>query len=856
MTNTSVTATPSKIKPADSGPEPLLAIFADHPDSKAAGGRAPDARHNRTLTLLQVASFIKNSNSNNARRQADLRKLIAAGDLDEYRRIKGNHALAATYSGYADNGRRLKAGTGFHHSGYLLVEIDSIGKTLDIDAAAELRQAAALLPPVRMAYISTSAAGIHIVIQVDPPPADANQHEAAWRVAADYIDSMLKRPVTGVDSTPDRSRLAYLPHDAGVVYKPVAQPLDWQQAASAAAARRMVSAASKAAKTPNQDDSAFQAAADYVAAHLPPAGSSTYPNLFLPACTAAYFYWGESRARAWADSTARGPDAAATITWSILEAPNNPVGVMVSVAKELGYQPPSRTPITPPAAAKNGAHPAQPLNLYGGPAGSDPIRQSPLADAQRVLELTPSQFSTWDGPGGEHDFAVIHPRFSTYTVISEELAKPAAGLSTAIWAARKLDGSDVSFKAGMHTDSPKHYIDVQNSLPHAINRVDAKRIRQEQDAPRHYAKSPILCFKDSGGIDMLSGSLLTPEQIKDRYIETPPWPAVRRPDSRVYQRVQQADQYYIDIDYNAQNEAVITPADGGSWADVAAYLWAQFPDLPELVAYMLQGERREIAEVLVETSKAGKSTVAELTQNALGKGVGKREANNILANRGKSDFDDLQRCLSQHFLLWIDEIGKAGPVPAGVITESTANAFEPRVKYQKAVLMPRRGNLMLLGDEDGITTDRDAQGVKERLSILAHYKGAMDKIDESTRKALLGSSAAADYTACLIFDAIRQGKAGVAAWMRSAAEDRAENDDPVKQALQAAFIDAPGEFTPSSDVTGVINQAISEHKLTALNGGGVRRKIIAVFPEADNAMGPDKSGKRVRGWIGIAAATP
>ena len=331
---------------------PLIAIFKDHPDKKR--GRAPDSKHRYTRTLKQIHSFIT-TNQQNAERQARLRQLLADGDQKTYRAIKGQYALGATYAGYADSKRRLKESKDFHHSGYLLIEIDTPDKKPNLEAAAALRASALEIPSVAMANISTSGSGIHTVMAITPPPKDADEHEGAWNVCAEIADQHFAREGLTPDSTQDRARLAFLAHDPDAVLKPADKviPVQWKSLAPAATERRKAKEAAAQAQaaaeptpqnkypqeTPEERDAAFQAAANYIQQHLPGAGTQTYKTHFLQACSAAFAHWGLSKAQDWANNTARGTDAADTITWGQIKVPNNPVGMMISIAKKLGYQP-------------------------------------------------------------------------------------------------------------------------------------------------------------------------------------------------------------------------------------------------------------------------------------------------------------------------------------------------------------------------------------------------------------------------------------------------------------------------------------------------------------------------------------
>ena len=366
---------------------PRIAIFGDHPDKKRV--RAPDATHKTTHTLAQIHNYIV-SDAKNAERQAKLRQLLIDEEIDAYSEVKGHFALGATYAGYADSGRRLKASQDFHHSGYLLIEIDPPVKSVDLETAAALRTKALELPSVAMSNISTSGSGIHTVIAVDPPPTNAKEHESAWNVCAEIVDLHFAGEGLTPDSTQDRARLAFLAHDPGAVLKNPDEvtPVKWQPIATEAAERRKAKEESAAETestsgkretkrkfppdTQEQQAAAFQAAADYIRDNLPPAGGKTYQTHFLGACSAAAAFWGESAAREFANSTARGTRAADTITWHGIDTPRNPAGAMISIAKKLGYRPGTKKAARKEAVAKHRADKPSPRGIDAGFEKYDP----------------------------------------------------------------------------------------------------------------------------------------------------------------------------------------------------------------------------------------------------------------------------------------------------------------------------------------------------------------------------------------------------------------------------------------------------------------------------------------------------
>ena len=831
-------------------------------------GQAP--RDTGTRLLRQIRDYIA-SNPDCQRTTERIRAVMPQGK-DAYRRAK-NDALSALYGGFNERTRgRLmkdKQWHGWVHSGYVLVEVDPPpGSGVSPE---QIKDAALDVEGLRQAATSMSGNGVHFVFEVDPKPETPEDHELAWYVLSERVNRAMAAAgagaVTADTQAHEMVRLAYLSFDPQVRFYEGVKPAAWIDGKERAAVYRAeLKAASKAEREaakpprpkapprPAYDDHAIDlSAAEHLGCQggLGPDGYNAWLGMlrqldtlgFTAAEIAAVCGIRGTHAHCGrvdiiADKILAGLPGSASV--------DDERNILRGTAYEAGWRQPGQPANKPTRRAAQ-------AEADDGP-DPDPERQSPMADAERILVKTPDQIACWDGESGAVEFGVLHPRYRTYTVAAPDARKAAAGIAPAIFAARRLDGSDISFKSGQHTDSPKHYLEVQRSLGDAADKCGTDNLRREDSEPRHYGELPVLVYKDgSGGIDMATGLDLAPDAIQRLYLETPPWPAIRRPDWAEFRRVQSLSEPLALAEPSELEPGLydITPAEGGSMADVADYLWWQLPGLINLYAWLLSGQQRVLPEVVSDDPQIGKSTAAELVQKAFGKGVSVKQAYNLLSGKGRGAFDDIQRLCSQHFLVVVDEVAKAGQVQTGLVNELTASGFEPNVKYERRKDVPRRANALLLGDRFGLQTNRDAQGVKERLSYLLDFTGnGALPLSRATRNALLASQEAADYTACLVLSCIQNGQARPPEGSREAAAEKAALGDDFKQALSFAFKAAPGVFTPSAAVSEVIREVAKETGRQAPSHNDLTKTMETLFPAAERCQ-QRVDGKPTRGWLGI-----
>ena len=108
------------------------------------------------------------------------------------------------------------------HSGVLVLDFDHL------ENAAALRELAALNPSTLAAFLSPSREGFKVLVALSPVPADADEHEAAWRDVSSTYAEALGEEVD--ESGKDVSRLCFVSYDSDAYIADVANvtPFAWE----------------------------------------------------------------------------------------------------------------------------------------------------------------------------------------------------------------------------------------------------------------------------------------------------------------------------------------------------------------------------------------------------------------------------------------------------------------------------------------------------------------------------------------------------------------------------------------------------------------------------------------------------
>ena len=112
------------------------------------------------------------------------------------------------------------------HSGFLVLDIDSLLPSLIPDLLAKLAQH----PSVFFCFVSPSGQGIKVVVRVSPIPTNATEHKGAFQACVDYFKPETSEfGFTFDPSGSDVARLCFLAFDPQAIFHPEAQPVEWDQ---------------------------------------------------------------------------------------------------------------------------------------------------------------------------------------------------------------------------------------------------------------------------------------------------------------------------------------------------------------------------------------------------------------------------------------------------------------------------------------------------------------------------------------------------------------------------------------------------------------------------------------------------
>ena len=470
----------------------------------------------------------------------------------------------------------------------------------------------------------------------------------------------------------------------------------------------------------------------------------------------------------------------------------------------------------------------------------DPDRQLAGADAHRILIRLQGNYRVYQDPeqGGRLGIALLHPKFRTWAPMYQSDRHTAAPLVSMIRKARGLSGGSEKFNPDDdNADHAAHYLAVHKTLIDLVNdgRFENHRpgdIPMTETPPISFgADSRVVVWSDySGGIDLSTGAELTPDEVEAAYIESPPWGAIRKPDWSDYRRTLAED--YIPplrietVMQDGEEMLDVTPLPGGNGADIAKWIVDRLPGFIETNAWLIQEQQRVAAGVYAQESAVGKSTAAELVSKSLQKGGAYRQARDVLKN---SRFNPFERLLSQHILLFLDEIQQVEKPPKGVFNNALASGWDVEEKYQVQAERQRSANLVLLGSAEGPNVDFAQQGVAQRLSVELFYQG-LEPVSRTTRNRVLDrrDNAASDWMLCALIDAIRQGNAAPPETAYAAAKERAEHD-PLIEELQQIFQYAEGEFCDAKVFRSRFQMAEAAAGVKAIAPNERRNKLTAAL---------------------------
>ena len=492
----------------------------------------------RPLDII-VADFVRGDNL--ARATEGYRNRLAAEGKDAARPLKESRFPAVILAGVFDVvGRPRGNAWPIRHTGLYQVDIDR----LPPGAAAELRERAAALDCVALAYISPSF-GLKVWAR-GAPAADKADHRRQWEQANRTVCAGLGRDFDAKEADAavhSPVGLCFLCHDAGAYYNPDAIPLPPVAPAPARKRGRRQAAA--------PPDDAIAGQLDYIQQALPPAGQNTYPD-FLAVCGALKeLGWTELAVAAWAEGTARGR---AEYTWASLPAAAGDAGDIIGrVAWKWGWRKARGSAIQPGTAAAQVAGPDFPFWLVGLDRDAyGPWEVCLAGDAIRFLRYNADSVLLAER-GKEHRRVFLDVGYGVWTDKSDVLHR-AINATRQVWGHYALDHAPDNKLAGIAryvrsaatptknnevlAQCGPEYQDwlqrvLQEGAPPALNAIPPEQdcLLIDIDAQTRYLGAP------NGVIDLHTGELLTgpaaratltSRQLPDAYNPDATSPAVDR----------------------------------------------------------------------------------------------------------------------------------------------------------------------------------------------------------------------------------------------------------------------------------------------------------------------------------------
>ena len=151
--------------------------------------------------------------------------ILAQTDPPKYKTYKSTELPAVTFSGTFTQRNAKSLDT---HSGKVTLDIDGLDDAIMPDLLVAFSQ----MPEIELAFVSPSSKGIKAVVQVDPVPIDANEHEGAYEACIDYFKDFATEYEFKIDTSgKDCSRLCFLAYHSNAIVRENPKAIEWDKAA-------------------------------------------------------------------------------------------------------------------------------------------------------------------------------------------------------------------------------------------------------------------------------------------------------------------------------------------------------------------------------------------------------------------------------------------------------------------------------------------------------------------------------------------------------------------------------------------------------------------------------------------------
>ena len=219
------------------------------------------------------------------------------------------------------------------HTGLYQVDIDRLS---GMDEAVAVRNRAAGLPYVALAYVSPSG-GVKVVVRGQPPAAgDRDGHVREWEHANRTVAQALGRDFDSRQVDPAVKSviaLCFLSHDPDAYYNPMCQTLD---AAPPAKSKPKRTAPTGGAKS-DSDDKLAAECTEFLRINLPPPGDDTY-NDWTGTAIAVAQGWGVDAYLEWIAGSGRPNERVNDLERFLADTDANWQGALRSIAKRWGWR--------------------------------------------------------------------------------------------------------------------------------------------------------------------------------------------------------------------------------------------------------------------------------------------------------------------------------------------------------------------------------------------------------------------------------------------------------------------------------------------------------------------------------------
>ena len=188
------------------------------------------------VSLDHLAESIEKRLSGYTKKAGVHSQRIAEAETDEdrqkaeqdYTSFKRNLPAVTPSGTFSPQGRKTELLT--QHSGLIVIDFD------DLDDATQCKEQLAALPCVVLAFTSPSGRGVKPFVAVDPIPANADEHKAAFQAVAKALRSrglpvqLMQEGGNRDSGQTDVTRLCYLVGDPQIFYQwPAPSPVTWER---------------------------------------------------------------------------------------------------------------------------------------------------------------------------------------------------------------------------------------------------------------------------------------------------------------------------------------------------------------------------------------------------------------------------------------------------------------------------------------------------------------------------------------------------------------------------------------------------------------------------------------------------